>query len=143
MNVGDVGVMLSGAALLAATAVLLFEVRCWATRRATGGFSRRLEELTALVESAQHEHGKRMRRLERRLDLADRAVGRAEDSAYGSADAVRWLREELAPRLLAAEEAVGIRPVVLDLGDDVEDPVQDDDDDGRRQPAPAGQAGSS
>jgi len=139
--------MLSGGALLVATAVLLFEVRCWMTRRATGGFSRRLEEITALVESAQHEHGKRMRRLERRLDLADRAVGRAEDSAFGSASTVRWMREELAPRLLAAEEAVGIDPVVVDLGDAGEDDEtnhdNDNDDDGRREPAPAGQAGSS
>ena len=161
MNVGDFGVMLSGAALVALMAVLVFELRCWRIRSATGRFGRRIEEITTLVEDANLRHGARMRGLERRLELAERAVGRAEDMAYRSVSGMRTMREDVGPRLLAAERAVGLHDVVVDLeargrgnrGGDSDDDDRGggggggggglDGDDAEREPQPAGQAGSS
>jgi hypothetical protein len=115
MNVGAFGVMLSGAASVVLVTVVLFELRCWRIRSATGRFGRRLEEITNLVEDAQRRHGTRLRGLERRLELAERAVGRAEDMAYRSVSGVRTLRDDIGPRLLAAERSVGLHDVVVDL----------------------------
>jgi hypothetical protein len=159
MNVGDFGVMLSGAAMVVLVAVVLVELRCWRIRRATGRVGRRLEEITALVEESQRRHGTRMRGLQRRLELAERAVGRAEDMAYRSVSSMRTLRDDVGPRLLAAERSVGLRDVVVDLdangkgngngaagqGDQNDERPGGDGDDDRpeREPQPAGQAGSS
>jgi len=149
MNVGDLGVMLSGAALVVLIGVLLFELRCWRIRSATGRFGRRLDEITALVEDAHRRHGAQMRGLERRLELAERAVGRAGEIAYGSISGMRTMRDEVGPRLLAAEKAVGLDHVVVDLdakaaGNGKDGDGGDSDDEGaEREPQPAGQAGSS
>ncbi len=163
MNVGDFGVMLSGAAMVVLVAVVLVELRCWRIRRATGRVGHRLEEITALVEESQRHHGTRMRGLQRRLELAERAVGRAEDMAYRSVSGMRTLRDDVGPRLLAAERSVGLHDVVVDLdaqgnraadqggqgghGDRSDErPGGDsgsDDDRPERERQPAGQAGSS
>jgi hypothetical protein len=157
MNVGDFGVMLSGAAMVVLVAVVLVELRCWRIRRATGRVGHRLEEITALVEESQRHHGTRMRGLQRRLELAERAVGRAEDMAYRSVSGMRTLRDDVGPRLLAAERSVGLHDVVVDLdaqgnraadqGDRSDERPGghsgSDDDRPERERQPAGQAGSS
>lgn len=172
MNVGAFGVMLSGAASIVLVTVVLFELRCWRIRCATGRFGRRLEEITNLVEDAQRRHSTHLRGLERRLELAERAVGRAEDMAYRSVSGVRTLRDDVGPRLLAAEQSVGLHDVVVDLdaaggataranGEGSSHGADDESDDTRdgtinaiedgengseqpeREPQPAGQPGSS
>ncbi|HEY8543788.1 MAG TPA: hypothetical protein VIL36_02025 [Acidimicrobiales bacterium] len=109
------GVMLSGTAFVVLVGVLTFELRCWCIRRSTGRLGHQIEEITGFVEDAHRKHRWQLHDLERRLELAARAVDRAEDMAYRSARGLRTMREDVGPRLLAAEDALGIHDVVVDL----------------------------